>query len=708
MYRSIYIPVDNSAHALRGIDLGVQLARACGAALTGSHVYAAKLHDRRFRQMESGLPDRYLAEEKLVEQREIHDDLITKGLRVISDSYLDVFESRCRAAGLACNRVALEGKNWEQLVEDIGASAHDLVIMGALGLGAVSSSVIGSVCERVARRIDRDLLIVKDVSEAREESTTGSIRGAPTGAIAVAIDGSAQSFGALKTALELGRLLGRPVEAIAAFDPHFHYVAFDRLSRVLSAEAATVFRFKEQEKLHEEIIDGGLEKVYRANLDLAQRIAEQEGATGDSPPLTTRLLAGKPFEQILRYVRETRPWLLALGRIGIHSPAGMDLGSTTENLLRLADCNLLISARTFEPPADEVAKTHVAWTSEAKARMDRVPAFARKMATQAVVRHAVERGHTMITSDVIDACLASVMPAHGVAASTGKCPFAHGKEQGGGAHPRPAVAPAAFDGVAIDWQPAALQALEDIDDPVVRGHEKLRIEKMARLAGADMVTAELVAKARGTRPQRVAPAASVAPGALACVVCGNCGYTVRAAAPLRVVASSDVSHSAVTTRAPTAATSSNVASTDCPICGAPESRFVPVADPRHVTAASQGALFWHEEARAKLEAVPAGPAREMTRWRVEAWARRHDRVDVTPEIVDAKFAGWENSGATFVPTLPWDDDARAKMERMPGAIRAVVMRAIERHAAGHGEPRVTRDTLHAALTALQSGAPFHG
>src|SRR3989304_10630811 len=189
-YTSIYIPFDNSAHALRAVDLGIAIARETGVCVTASHVYAAGLHDRRFRQMESGLPERYLKEEKLTEQREVHDDLITRGLSLISECYLDVVSKKCEEAQVPFRRVALEGKNWRKLVEDIRGSSHDLVIMGALGLGAVASSFVGSVCERVARRIDRDLLVVKTVAVERP------------GAIAGAIDGSAHSYGALKAALE--------------------------------------------------------------------------------------------------------------------------------------------------------------------------------------------------------------------------------------------------------------------------------------------------------------------------------------------------------------------------------------------------------------------------------------------------------------------------------------------------------------------------
>ena len=370
MYTSLYLPLDNSAHSLAGVDIAIALAKSGGAKLTGSHVYAAKLHDRRFRQMEGGLPEPYRKEEKLIEQRDIHDDLITRGLQVISDSFLDVFTQRCAAAGLAHQGVSLEGKNWQALVQDIAASDCDLVVMGALGLGAVESSQLGSVCERVARRVDRDLLVVRETEQRAE------------GAILVALDGSPQSYGALLTALELGKAFGRPVEAVAVFDAHFHYVAFNSIAKVLSDEAASIFRFQEQEKLHEEIIDSGLAKIYQGHLEVAVRIAREHGVE-----ISTKLLAGKVFEQLLHHVRETKPWLLLLGRIGVHSEAGMDLGSATENLLRLAPCNLLLSARCFEPPLDHIAETTMAWTEEAERRTH--PGHRRAVTGQRQRRRAV-------------------------------------------------------------------------------------------------------------------------------------------------------------------------------------------------------------------------------------------------------------------------------------------------------------------------------
>jgi nucleotide-binding universal stress UspA family protein len=140
MFETIYVPVDNSEYSNASIDLAIELARAFGSRLVGSHVYAARMHDYRFKQMEYTLPEEYQDEQELERQRKIHDTLITRGLRLISDSYLDVMEARCAMSQLPFQPKTFDGQNWQELVKDIEASRYDLVIMGALGMGAVKES----------------------------------------------------------------------------------------------------------------------------------------------------------------------------------------------------------------------------------------------------------------------------------------------------------------------------------------------------------------------------------------------------------------------------------------------------------------------------------------------------------------------------------------------------------------------------------------
>ncbi|MBS0181615.1 MAG: universal stress protein [Nitrospira sp.] len=394
MYKTIYIPVDNSDHSNTAVDVGVQLAKMFGSKIVGSHVYAAKMHDKRFKQMEAGLPEEYHDEKELDRQRQIHDSLITRGLQIITDSYLDYVDKKCNEANLPIERRSLEGRNWKVLAEDINTNGYDLVIMGALGVGAVKDSVIGSNTERVIRRVrNSDMLIIKNV-----QPITG-------GRIVVAVDGSPYSFGGLMTGLALGKALNMPVEAISAFDPYFHYAAFHSISGVLNEEAGKVFRFKEQEKLHEEIIDSGLAKIYQSHLDISREIAQAE-----QTDVKTTLLDGKAFEKIIQYVRKDIPALLIVGRIGVHSDEDMDVGSNTENLLRSAPCNVLVSNRKYVPPIDTQAEYTIAWTEEALRRMEKIPVFARGVAKTAIHRYAIEKGHTIISNTVVDAAVGHILP----------------------------------------------------------------------------------------------------------------------------------------------------------------------------------------------------------------------------------------------------------------------------------------------------------
>ena len=394
MYKEIYVPVDNSDYSNQACVIGVDIARQFGGRVAGCHAYAAKMHDVRFRQMESGLPEEFRDEDEMKRQRKIHDQLITKGLEIITDSYIDVLEPLCEKYDVELVRRSLEGKNFKVIVEDVNENDFDLVVIGAMGMAAVKDTVLGTVTERVVRRLkNADTLIVKDLDRNPFEH------------IVVAVDGSAKSLGGLKRAIELARAFGGTVEAISVFDPYFHYAMFHSIAGVLSSKAQKVFRFKEQEKLHEEIIDSGLAKIYTAHLEVAKKIAADEGVE-----LKTTLLAGKPFEQTMKYVNEVEPTLVVMGRIGYHSDDEMDIGGNTENMMRYLPTNVLVGNYEYQAPDLYTAAEHMTWTKEALERMDRVPGFVVGMATGAILRYAIEKGYTVITATVIDEVIMTILP----------------------------------------------------------------------------------------------------------------------------------------------------------------------------------------------------------------------------------------------------------------------------------------------------------
>ncbi len=473
-YASILLAVDASDHSNRAIDEAVELATLWGGRLSAVHVYAAKLHDRRFRQMEGGLPEQYRQEQELERQREVHDDLISKGLNIISDAYLDQVERRSTAHGIALHRRSLEGKNYRELAREANSGDYDLLVLGALGLGAVKDSRLGSVCQRVTRRCRIDTLVIKEPQ-----------RHISAGPIAVAVDGSAKAYGGLLTALALARHWQVPLKVVAAFDPYYHYVAFNRIAGVLSQEAGQVFRFQEQEQLHEEIIDSGLARIYQGHLAVCRQIATDHGVE-----IETVLLDGKPHDVINKYLKQVKPSLLVLGMTGIHADTELDIGSNTEALLHDADCAVLLSQREHQPPVERLASASTSWSKEAEARMERVPSFVRSMARLAILRYAQEHGHTVITKRIVEEATAKLMPGH-AAEAMAEIVAAHDKGE------------LKREPTPIRWSPDATQLLLGIEDLSLRGNLSMRAEKKARAENSPEVQEKhigfFIEEGRGTR-----------------------------------------------------------------------------------------------------------------------------------------------------------------------------------------------------------------
>lgn len=330
MYKKILFCLDNSDLAGYAVDVGMELIAPDNAAAAGIHVYAARLHDARFRLMEDGLPHAFKSAESITHQRKTHDTLISKGLEIISESYLQAFVEKAASRNISAKKISREGKNFEEILKEANDNDYDLVALGANGLGKTEANRIGSVCERVVRGVNpgKDVLVAKISFEEKTERT-----------ICVAIDGSDFSYTALTKATAISRIFNARIDAISVYDVIYHQTAFKSLEGVLSTEAQSLFKFKDQQKLHEDIIDKGLERVYAKFLDKAESICKEAGVA-----MTRTLVADKPIDAIRAHVERTRPMLLVMGRVGAHKTDVCNIGSVTENILRECDCNILISS----------------------------------------------------------------------------------------------------------------------------------------------------------------------------------------------------------------------------------------------------------------------------------------------------------------------------------------------------------------------------
>ncbi len=457
MYREIFVPVDNSPHSDWAVDRAIELCRKTGGRITGNHVYAARLHDVRFRQLETGLPAQFQTPDEIKKQRKIHDKLIEKGLQLIADSFLDQLGKRCEAAGVPLTRQLLEGINYEEIVNEVNRGAgrlpgligfdpnraagydggervrgdvrvgengrlvaeeedaaarlvgssgrqYDVLAIGAHGLGRQPYSQLGGVVARVLRGVEKDVLIVRD-----DRPFAG-------GRFLVCVDGSSYGYRAMRVALELAQAFGGSLYACSAFDVEYHHVVFHNIKDVLSYQASKVFKFEEQEELHNNIIDKGLLKLCQANLKRAEVIAREF----PDVPLKTQILIGKPFQVIMQWAEEIQPSLLMLARHGAHRIEGTHLGSQAENLLRLAPCNVLLAGTVGIRPEDipwieEDGVAGLPWAPEAEVRILRVPPFAQGIARRAVEEYVLEQTQgeaATVTNKWLDEAIRKLLPTH--------------------------------------------------------------------------------------------------------------------------------------------------------------------------------------------------------------------------------------------------------------------------------------------------------
>ena len=128
----------------------------------------------------------------------------------------------------------------------------------------------------------------------------------------------------------------------------YHHVVFHNIKDVLSVQASKVFKFEEQEELHNNIIDKGLLRLCQANLKRAEvmageypdveietQIPDREAVPGRAP-----VGGGDPA------------FVLVVARHGSHRIEGTDLGSQADNLTRLGPVNLLLVGTTAVHPEE--------------------------------------------------------------------------------------------------------------------------------------------------------------------------------------------------------------------------------------------------------------------------------------------------------------------------------------------------------------------
>jgi nucleotide-binding universal stress UspA family protein len=151
MFKHILMPTDGSAHSERAIERGVELAKLCGAHVTGIHV----LQDYQMMMASEGMVPPGM------------EDEMDKQALDQAQSFLAFVQQAADAAGVPCKTLVIKGHHpYDAIVDTANAHGCDLIVMTARyrkGLGAL---IMGSEATRVLHRSSIPVLTFRGIMSA--------------------------------------------------------------------------------------------------------------------------------------------------------------------------------------------------------------------------------------------------------------------------------------------------------------------------------------------------------------------------------------------------------------------------------------------------------------------------------------------------------------------------------------------------------------
>jgi nucleotide-binding universal stress UspA family protein len=273
--------VDFFPASLRAVDYAIGLAQKYDAKLHLLHVVS---------------PILYSTEQYAFTVSDIIDSMKKQSARKMKK-----LERKARAAGLTIYTDVRTGEVKREIESAVRATKADILVMGTHGRRGMEKWFLGSVTERMLRRSPIPVLTLRGSKKARTTTTR----------ILVTTDFSEGTDNALNYALSIARANKARLA----------------LLHVLEETRAVI-----SPQYRKEITEG----VRRELLQLIP--ADAQG----SPDIDTAVEAGTPYHVILRLLKKERIDLLVMNTHGKGMLHRALLGSTSERVVRAADCPVML------------------------------------------------------------------------------------------------------------------------------------------------------------------------------------------------------------------------------------------------------------------------------------------------------------------------------------------------------------------------------
>jgi len=151
MFKHILMPTDGSEHSQGAVRRGIELAKLCGAKVTGIHV----------------MPDyRLLVASGDLESPGV-DENLDEQARMQAERFLAFVQGTADAAGVPCETVIAQGQHpYDAIVDTANARGCDLIVMTARHRTGLLSLIMGNEASRVLHRASIPVLTFRALMSA--------------------------------------------------------------------------------------------------------------------------------------------------------------------------------------------------------------------------------------------------------------------------------------------------------------------------------------------------------------------------------------------------------------------------------------------------------------------------------------------------------------------------------------------------------------
>jgi len=294
--RRILCPIDFSDYSRRAFDHAIAIARWYKSTVTALHVF-------------SPAPVAAYAGPVVFEPI-----VLTPGDRdqLVADT--KAFAAAEAAPGVAIEAVVREGNTAAEIVDQAADMKTDLLVIGTHGRSGFERLLLGSVTEKVLRKVRCPVLTVpRRLPEAVPSGPVLFKR------ILCAVDFSESSMNALKYALSLAQEADGGLTVV-------HVLPAEFVGQVGIEEAHVTLAALERQREED-----------------ARKLLEKALPEGAAAYCKTDMMLprGKPWREILRIAADRQAELIVMGVQGRGAADLMFFGSTTQHVVREATCPVL-------------------------------------------------------------------------------------------------------------------------------------------------------------------------------------------------------------------------------------------------------------------------------------------------------------------------------------------------------------------------------